>query len=94
MISISVGEAKNKLPFFLHLVEENNESIEITRHGKNVAYINSQKANNSMTKKNRFLEGIKKFNSEDFSNSEIDQIFARQKDSESEQSVRHPEDFI
>ena len=47
-----------------------------------------------MTKKNRFLEGIKKFNSEDFSNSEIDQIFARQKDSESEQSVRHPEDFI
>lgn len=88
MISISVGEAKNKLPFFLHLVEENNESIEITRHGKTVAYIYSQKANNSMTKKNRFLEGIKKFNSE------IDQIFARQKDSESEQSVRHPEDFI
>ena len=94
MISISVGEAKNKLPFFLHLVEENNESIEITRHGKTVAYINSQKANNFMTKKNRFLEGIKKFNSEDFSNSEIDQIFARQKDSDSEQSVRHPEDFI
>ena len=39
MISISVGEAKNKLPFFLHLVEENNESIEITRHGKTVASI-------------------------------------------------------
>ncbi len=94
MISVSVGEAKNRLPFFLHLVEEQNESIEITRHGKAVAYINNQKTNDSMSKKSRFLNGIKKFNSQDFSNDEIDQIFARQKDSDSEQSVRHPEDFI
>lgn len=94
MISVSVGEAKNRLPYFLHLLEEKNESIEITRHGKVVAYINSQKTNNSMRKKNRFLEGIKKFNSTDFSNSEIDMIFVRHKDSDSEQLVRHPEDFI
>ncbi|MCR4822879.1 MAG: type II toxin-antitoxin system prevent-host-death family antitoxin, partial [Treponema sp.] len=36
MISVSVGEAKNRLPFFLHLVES-GEEVQITRHGKNVA---------------------------------------------------------
>ena len=34
MLKISVGEAKNRLPYFLHLVEEKNEEIQITRHGK------------------------------------------------------------
>ena len=43
MLSVSVGEAKNRLPYFLHLVEEKNEEIQITRHGKPVAFINQNK---------------------------------------------------
>ena len=42
MLQVSVGEAKNKLPHFLHLVEEQNEEIQITRHGKPVAFINGK----------------------------------------------------
>ena len=28
MLKVSVGEAKNRLPYFLHLVEEKNEEIQ------------------------------------------------------------------
>ena len=42
MLSISVGEAKNKLPFYLHLVEDKKEQIQITRHGNVVAIINGK----------------------------------------------------
>lgn len=38
MISVPIHEAKNKLPHFIHLVEE-GESLEITRHGKTVAFL-------------------------------------------------------
>ncbi len=43
MISVSVGEAKNTLPKLLHFVEEGDE-VEVTRHGKVVAYISGQSA--------------------------------------------------
>lgn len=97
MISVSVGEAKNKLPYFLHLVEEKGESVQITRHGKTVAVINNQKTSGVLDKKQIFTNGLKKWRQkyadylQEFSNKEIDDIFAREKDEEP--IVRHPEDF-
>lgn len=36
MTAVPIFEAKNKLPFYLHLVES-GETVQITRHGKPVA---------------------------------------------------------
>ena len=97
MISVSVGEAKNKLPYFLHLVEEKGESIQVTRHGKTVAVINNQDASTVLDKKQLFAKGLaswrQKYAKElnHFSDEEIDSIFARDKDDEP--VIRHPEDF-
>ncbi|MBR6583283.1 MAG: type II toxin-antitoxin system prevent-host-death family antitoxin [Treponema sp.] len=41
MQSIPIFEAKNKLPLYIHMVEQ-GESFEITRHGKPVAYLVSK----------------------------------------------------
>ena len=38
MVSVPIFEAKNKLPQFIHQVEE-GETLGITRHGKVVAYL-------------------------------------------------------
>ena len=55
MLSVSVGEAKNRLPYFLHLVEEENEEIQITRHGKPVAFINGKDSLQKLEKKQKYL---------------------------------------
>lgn len=97
MISISVGEAKNKLPYYLHLVEDKGESIQVTRHGKTVATINNQDMSNTLSKKQMFAKGVEKWRQKyadelaQISDAEIDEIFSRKK--EDEPSVRHPEDF-
>lgn len=97
MISVSVGEAKNKLPYFLHLVEENNESIQITRHGKTVAVINNKESSTVIDKTTLFTNGLNKWrakyssNLNLLSNNEIDTVFNREKDEEP--FVRHNEDF-
>lgn len=97
MISISVGEAKNKLTYYLHLLEEKGESIQITRHGKTVATINNQDTSNVLSKKQLFAKGLESWRSKyadeikQNSSEEIDEIFAREKDDEP--AVRHPEDF-
>lgn len=41
MQSIPIFEAKNKLPLYIHMVEQ-GESFEITRHGKPIAYLVSK----------------------------------------------------
>ncbi len=102
MISVSVGVAKNKLPYYLHLVEEKGESIQVTRHGKTVAVINNQEASEVLNKKQMFCNSLLKWrkkcygddNSTDSTlliNKEIDDIFLRTK--EAEPIVRHSEDF-
>lgn len=97
MISVSVGEAKNRLTYFLHLVEEKGESIKVTRHGKTVAVINNQDALTVLDKKQLFAKGLanwrQKYADElnQISNEEIDSIFSRE--TEDEPVVRHPEDF-
>ncbi|MCR4741773.1 MAG: type II toxin-antitoxin system Phd/YefM family antitoxin [Treponema sp.] len=95
MLSVSVGEAKNKLPYFLHLVEEKNEEIQITRHGKPVAFINGKETAEKAGKKQKFLDGINTWREKYayclISNQEVDSMFERSK--EDEVSIRHPEDF-
>lgn len=102
MISVSVGVAKNKLPYYLHLVEEKGESIQVTRHGKTVAVINNQESSEVLNKKQMFCNSLlnwrkRCYGTEDLTdstlltNKEIDDIFLRTKETES--VVRHPEDF-
>ena len=100
MISISVGVAKNKLPYYLHLVEEKGESIQVTRHGKTVAVINNQETSCVLDKRQLFITSLEKwrkkayndfFSDSKITNEEIDSIFAREKDTEP--LIRHPEDF-
>ena len=95
MLSVSVGEAKNRLPYFLHLVEEKNEEIQITRHGKPVAFINRKDSVQKLEKKQKYLDGIKawrnKYSDCLLPNSEADSIFERGK--EDDFTIRHPEDF-
>ena len=95
MLKVSVGEAKNKLPYFLHLVEEQNEEIQITRHGKPVAFINGKEMLDKADKKKKYLESIsswrEKYSDCLFSDKESDSAFGREKDDDF--SIRHPEDF-
>ncbi|MBR1640254.1 MAG: type II toxin-antitoxin system Phd/YefM family antitoxin [Treponema sp.] len=94
MKQVSVGEAKNKLPLFLHLAES-GEEIQITRHGKMVAYINGANQKNQFDKKEMFLDSISFWRKKNadwlLSDSDADSIFAR--DSNLEDDVRHKEDF-
>lgn len=88
MLAVSVGEAKNKLPYFLHLVEENNETVQITRHGKVVAYLNTKDdVENSGSQFVADLNAWKsKYSDINFDEEEITrskEVFA----------IRHPEDF-
>lgn len=41
MIAVPIFDVKNRLPYFIHLVE-NGETVQITRHGKPVARIVSE----------------------------------------------------
>ena len=95
MLKVSVGDAKNKLPYYLHLVEEKDEEIQITRHGKTVAFINGKEMLGKAVKREKFLSGINSWrekNADWLLNSEdADNIFNRVKDNDF--SVRHPEDF-
>ncbi len=94
MKSVSVGEAKNKLPYFLHLVEE-GEQIQITRHGKMVAILNGAEQNEIASKQKRFLDSVEQWRRKNadwlLSDSEAEELFVR--DSQIEADVRHPEDF-
>ena len=82
MLKVSVGEAKNKLPYFLHLVEEQNEEIQITRHGKPVAFINGKEMLDKADKKKKYLESIsswrEKYSDCLFSDKESDSVFGRE----------------
>ena len=94
MIAVSVWEAKNRLPYFLHLVEK-GETVEITRHGKSVAFINNCEKSNARSKKEKFLTSLSSWRETNadclLPNDEIDEIF--QRDSSIESDVRHFSDF-
>ena len=94
MRQVSVGEAKNKLPYFLHLVEK-GEQIQITRHGKMVAFINGVEQNEIVSKKKKFLDSVQNWRAKNaewlLNDSEANDIFTRSR--QIEKDVRHPEDF-
>ena len=94
MRQVSVGEAKNKLPYFLHLAEK-GEQIQITRHGKMVALLNGVEQNEILSKKKRFLDSVKTWREKNaewlLSDSEAADIFASNRQLEND--VRHTEDF-
>ena len=95
MLKVSVGEAKNRLPYFLHLVEEKNEEIQITRHGKPVAFINGKDAMQKLERKQKYLDGLNawrnKYSDCLLPDTEAASIFEREK--EDDFTIRHPEDF-
>lgn len=92
MQSISVAQAKNQLTHYLHLVEQ-GEQIEITRHGKAVAYICDKKE--SGTQPSNFELAYKNFRNQlendGFSETEWHDIFDIPRIPSS--PLRHPEDF-
>ena len=94
MRQVSVGEAKNKLPYFLHLAEK-GEQIQITRHGKMVALLNGVEQNEIVSKKKRFLDSIQNWREKNaewlLNDSDANDIFASSR--QIEKDVRHPEDF-
>ena len=94
MRQVSVGEAKNKLPYFLHLAEK-GEQIQITRHGKMIAFINGAEQNEVISKKKKFLDSIQNWRTKNaewlLNDSEANEIFGRSR--QIEKDVRHPEDF-
>ncbi len=94
MLAVPVGEVKNKLSFFLHLIESQKESIQITRHGKPIAFIMDKESNDKLSKQALFSSGLEEWHKKYghlFANEEIDQIFER--DRAIEPDTRHPEDF-
>ena len=95
MLAVSVGEVKNKLSYFLHLIESQKESIQITRHGKPVAFITDKDTNDKFSRQAMFSAGLSEWHDKYghlFANEEIDRIFER--DRTVEPDIRHPEDFV
>ena len=94
MLAVSVGEVKNKLSYFLHLIESQKESIQITRHGKPIAFITDKETNDKFSKQALFSASLEEWRSKYsnlFTNEEIDRIFDRDRTIDSD--IRHPEDF-
>ena len=94
MLAVPVGEVKNKLSYFLHLIEIQKESIQITRHGKPIAFITDKETNDKFSKQALFSSSLEEWRnkySHLFSNEEIDIAFKR--DRTIDPDIRHPEDF-
>ncbi len=95
MHSVSVAVAKDKLPYYLHLVEQ-GDVIEITRHGKPVAVI-TQATSNCMEQEPTYFDIAyaayrKRLESEDgFTDEDIDKCFNIPR--ETYVGLRHEEDF-
>lgn len=78
--AVPIYEAKNKLPLFIHQVE-NEGPVIFSRHNKDVAVLISLEDYNALVKKANsvsFMEKAKAFrerNKDIFTNQEIDEIF-------------------
>ncbi len=98
MTAVPIFEVKNRLPYFIHLVE-NGETVQITRHGKPVARIVSEEdvVQEQKTEGQIFMKKVMEWreNASDWlsttTNEEIDEIFNIPRTIEPD--VRHPEDF-
>ncbi len=98
MTAVPIFDVKNRLPYFIHLVES-GETVQITRHGKPVARLVSEKevVQEQKTEGQIFMDKLMKWrkNASDWlsttTNEEIDEIFNVKRTIEP--SIRHPEDF-
>ena len=98
MTAVPIFDVKNRLPYFIHLAE-NGETIQITRHGKPVARIISEKEVEQEQKTegqvfmDRLMEGRERASDwlDTTINEEIDSIFNIPRTIEA--NIRHPEDF-
>ncbi|MCQ2611961.1 MAG: type II toxin-antitoxin system prevent-host-death family antitoxin [Treponema sp.] len=95
MTAVPIFEVKNRLPYFIHLVES-GETVQITRHGKPVARIVSEEevVKEQKSEGQIFMEKIMEWrkNASDWlTNEEIDEAFNIPRTIEP--AIRHPEDF-
>ncbi len=98
MTAVPIFDVKNRLPYFIHLVES-GEIVQITRHGKPVARIVSEEEilQEQKTEAEIFGEELWAWREkakdwlETTSNEEIDEIFNIKRTIEP--NIRHPEDF-
>lgn len=98
MIAVPIFDVKNRLPYFIHLVES-GETVQITRHGKPVARLVSEDVvvQDQKTEGQIFMDKLMEWrkNASDWlsttTNEEIDEIFNVKR--AIEPSIRHPEDF-
>jgi len=98
MTAVPIFDVKNRLPYFIHLVES-GETVQITRHGKPVArivseeYIVQEQKTESEILGEELLAWREK--AKDWlattSNEEIDEIFNIKRTIEPD--FRHPEDY-
>lgn len=80
---MAVKEAKNRFTHLLHLVE-NDEPVQISRHGKVVAVLSSVGSFNETAQNSSFAEGLRLWRKKsvsvlsqaEFTNDEIDRIFS------------------
>lgn len=93
MTEVAIFEAKNKLPFFIHLVES-GETVQITRHGKPVARLVAETECEQKSEGQIFMDKVmvwREKNKDWLTNEEIDEIFNIPRTIEP--FVRHPEDI-
>ena len=95
MTAFPIFDVKNRLPYFIHLVE-GGETVQITRHGKPVARIISEDeaAKEQKTENQIFKDQIMDWRTKPrawLTNKEIDDVFNIPRTIEPD--VRHPEDI-
>ncbi len=89
MTAVPIFDAKNRLPFFIHLAEEQGP-VMISRRNQEVAVLLSKEDYERLVEEaqgNSFLkkaEDFRRRNKSLFSNDEIDRIFEEAKDKSSE----------
>ena len=93
MISVPIYEAKNRLPQFIHMVEE-GESFEITRHGTPVAYLVNMAEKKDGAHRDKFemvmAHWRKKYSDCFLSEAEEQEYFEKPRQTS---GIRHIEDF-
>jgi len=98
MTAVPIFDVKNRLPYFIHLVES-GETVQITRHGKPVARLVSEEeiVQEQKTEAEVFGEELMAWRRKaadwlsETTNEEIDGIFNIKRTIEPD--IRHPEDF-
>lgn len=93
MTAVPIFEAKNKLPFYLHLVES-GETVQITRHGKPVARLVAETECEQKSEGQLFMDKVmawREKNKDWLTNEVIDEAFNLPRPIEP--FIRHPEDI-